>query len=833
MTPEIETSTHGARRSAPQSSRSSWRRWALGLLAAVVAGGFIDARAEACGFPAGALPPGSYALSCTNCTVQGTTLTCDCLRINQTFNQTSLDIADCRTDPANSDGVLVCDRCDEACEVDLLTWVGGRAGAFSNPDNWEPPRVPTAEDGRHCDTVVVRGGGDVVIDVDAPAPVRGAAAVAPTPIRRIGRLEVDQCRSLSPVDGTIEVDALSPVVGERSLELRNGATLRLDAGAVLARHVAVGSLGEGTIEVVGTGGLLDTEGRLGLGIEGSGSLLVRDGATVIAAEAVLGETSAQGSVTVQGSASTFDTGSLAVGLEDDGALLVEGGARVTSDTSWIGFDLSGDSRGRATVRGKDAADNESTWTADSLSVGPRGSLVVEDGASVAVEGALKVGFEGAAADCSNGRACVAVGARAALFVGSLAVGFEGGGEVRVGEGQVGGISVRGVTAIGLTPQPGTFVLQAAALLGGAGAGGLVIAPNEGSVGSLDLLSGAQLFLIGPLRVGEGLHSTGEIVLSRDDASAAVPELTVREGTSFFGFPELPNGERPQSALLVLAPGVFRAEQDVVIEATGVLDSSGGRVELEAPARLVNRGRIRGGLTVAGDYVGESGSSVEGNVLEAPAPSGSPALRSASPLLLAPLASAPPPPAFGPIVVTGNATLAGKAKLQFGNGVAPQQGQQFELLQVEGTVTGAFDEVEIAGLAPGAAFASEIVNGVVVLTSLTDAEPLPYVNLAGKPLLLESKKAAKLKLTRSGDTAAPLTVAYTVGGTATSGVDYAALPGTIQFPARKKSVTLLVQPIADGAPEGSETIEITLAPDASFAPGLASTLTIELRDGKAK
>jgi hypothetical protein len=288
-----------------------------------------------------------------------------------------------------------------------------------------------------------------------------------------------------------------------------------------------------------------------------------------------------------------------------------------------------------------------------------------------------------------------------------------------------------------------------------------------------------------------------------------------------------------SAVLILSPGTFHSDREVVIEGTGLLDSSGGRVELEAPARLVNRGRIRGALTVAGDYAQEAGGSVEGNVLEVPAPAATQQLRSASSLLLAPLAAAPPPPPFEPIVVTGNATLAGRAVLQFGNGAAPQQGDAFELLQVEGDVTGAFDEVDVAGLAPGAGFASEIVNGRLVLTSLSDAKPLPWVNLAGKPVLLEGKKAAKLKLTRSGDVSAPLTVAYTVGGTAESGVDYVALPGTVEFAARRKSVTLLVQPIADGVAEGSETIELTLAPDESFAPGLASALTIELRDGKTK
>jgi hypothetical protein len=304
------------------------------------------------------------------------------------------------------------------------------------------------------------------------------------------------------------------------------------------------------------------------------------------------------------------------------------------------------------------------------------------------------------------------------------------------------------------------------------------------------------------------------------------------GAATFGSPPLPNDERPLSAVLTLSPGTFSSDHDLIIEATGLLASSGGRVELEAPARLVNRGRIRGALTVAGDYAQAAGGVVEGNVLETPAPSPNQQLRATSSLLLAPLAAAPPPPAFGPLVVTGDATLAGKLKLQFGNGAAPKQGDAFELLQVEGDVEGSFDTFEIAGLVASSwGFDASIVNGKVVLTSLTDAEPLPYVNLAGKPVLLETKKAAKVKLTRTGDTTAPLTVAYTVSGSAESGADYVALPGTIQFPARKKSVTLLVQPIADGLAEGSETIEIALAPDESFAPGLVSELTIELRDGK--
>jgi hypothetical protein len=319
-------------------------------------------------------------------------------------------------------------------------------------------------------------------------------------------------------------------------------------------------------------------------------------------------------------------------------------------------------------------------------------------------------------------------------------------------------------------------------------------------------------------------------LLRDEGAAKSVLSTT--GAAVVGFASaVPQNERPRTGELVLSPGDYLSDSDLVIEGTGTLESDGGRVVLEGTAKLVNRGRIRGDLLLQGSYAAEAGGIMEGNFLTPPLASPTQQLRSASPLLLAPLAAAPTPPPFAPMVVTGDATLAGTAKLQFGNGVAPQQGDAFELLQVEGDVTGAFDEIEIAGLAPGFAFASEIANGKLVLTSLNDAQPLPHVNLAGKPTLVETKKAAKLKLTRSGDTTAALTVAYTVGGSAESGVDYVALPGTIQFPARKKSVTLLVQPIADGLAEGSETIEIALAPDASFAPGLVSELTLELRDGK--
>ena len=57
----------------------------------------------------------------------------------------------------------------------------------------------------------------------------------------------------------------------------------------------------------------------------------------------------------------------------------------------------------------------------------------------------------------------------------------------------------------------------------------------------------------------------------------------------------------------------------------------------------------------------------------------------------------------------------------------------------------------------------------------------------------------------------LTVLYSIGGTASNGVDYADLPGFVTMPAGSPRVLILVDPIADGVTEPAETVGLTLQP----------------------
>ncbi|MDX2247662.1 MAG: choice-of-anchor L domain-containing protein, partial [Bacteroidia bacterium] len=61
----------------------------------------------------------------------------------------------------------------------------------------------------------------------------------------------------------------------------------------------------------------------------------------------------------------------------------------------------------------------------------------------------------------------------------------------------------------------------------------------------------------------------------------------------------------------------------------------------------------------------------------------------------------------------------------------------------------------------------------------------------------------------GNTSVALTINYTVLGTATSGADYAPIPGSITIPAGQDSINLPITVIADGITEGPETLILAL------------------------
>lgn len=79
------------------------------------------------------------------------------------------------------------------------------------------------------------------------------------------------------------------------------------------------------------------------------------------------------------------------------------------------------------------------------------------------------------------------------------------------------------------------------------------------------------------------------------------------------------------------------------------------------------------------------------------------------------------------------------------------------------------------------------------------------------------KTATFTVRRFGDTNDNLTVTYDISGTASNGVDYVALPGSLTIPAGERRAFLTIVPIDDGPPDVNKTVILTLLPDMQANP----------------
>src|SRR5688572_11516870 len=85
------------------------------------------------------------------------------------------------------------------------------------------------------------------------------------------------------------------------------------------------------------------------------------------------------------------------------------------------------------------------------------------------------------------------------------------------------------------------------------------------------------------------------------------------------------------------------------------------------------------------------------------------------------------------------------------------------------------------------------------------------------------------ITRTGDPALALNVSYSLGGSATNGVDFNTLNGSVTFPAGAPSTTVTVTPINDATPEGPETVILTLTDTTNYVLGSPNSATVTIAD----
>ena len=92
---------------------------------------------------------------------------------------------------------------------------------------------------------------------------------------------------------------------------------------------------------------------------------------------------------------------------------------------------------------------------------------------------------------------------------------------------------------------------------------------------------------------------------------------------------------------------------------------------------------------------------------------------------------------------------------------------------------------------------------------------------------------KFTFTRTTSSGA-LTVCFSIRGTATNGVDYKSIQSSVTFASGKTSVSIDIEPLADGVYEGDETVTVVLEPDPSapsqtYRGGTVTDATVTIID----
>jgi hypothetical protein len=687
-------------------------------------------------------------------------------------------------------------------DVQEIVWRTPTSGSFADDGNWFPEKVPDAND-----SAIFNKPGNYTVDVG---------------LQHNNRIEVSRGK-VTLANALYLVDALSQEL--TSVRVNANGQLTLDEGGMVARHVILGdngvpgAHGSGLLVVRGDTIGLEASGRMRVGADGKGLLLVDEGGRLTSASSSIGSFQSGSIATVGGDNTKWTTGN----MELTGSLpklniargaKVESGEVVANATTAL-------FGGTITVSGATAdGTTSSLWDVQQRLTLNNGTLNVEQHGHVLANSVQLADKKSQFAEIFvKGNKAIGVSApRAQLDVAtSLVVGGLGRGRVTISEGAVvttqNNVLISGVPGVpGSDPGNGeVFVVPAADISAPRSTlqieGKLQMSFGDGGNGLLRLTDGT-LLNCSAADIGLGANSFSGIELVHTSLAASQPEMNVTNDLVLgFGLGSAAIIAMTDAELNV--GGNLTINSNCSIQGTGVVNV-GGTLDLNGNG-FISPGLSPGILTINGNVTVGADAFIDA---EAAGPEvGAEADQ---------------------LVINGNLTMNGALNLRFINGYAPRQGESVSVLKVSGTTTGVIG-VNVIGLASGAQFDVGLTNGTLTATALNDTVSLAVVSIPIAPKKI-SEKAARggaVIFKRKGDVSAPLTVGYSVIGTADNGIDHRLLTGEITFPAKKKTVKLTVKPLDDLELEGNETISIKVQPGDDYTVALKSKANLTLVDNEKR
>ncbi|HIK16634.1 MAG TPA: putative Ig domain-containing protein [Leptolyngbyaceae cyanobacterium M33_DOE_097] len=164
---------------------------------------------------------------------------------------------------------------------------------------------------------------------------------------------------------------------------------------------------------------------------------------------------------------------------------------------------------------------------------------------------------------------------------------------------------------------------------------------------------------------------------------------------------------------------------------------------------------------------------------------------------------------------------------------PNETSKELVIEVNGDLLNESDEGFVVSLS-GATGGATITTGSAGAT-IRNNDNLPIVSITATDAEATETDLTpgRFTVTRTGNTDNPLTVEFTVEGTATNGSDYTSIRNRVTIPAGASSTTIAVTPIDDAIAEGNETVVITLLSGRIYKLGAINTsATVTLTDDDA-
>ena len=330
-------------------------------------------------------------------------------------------------------------------------------------------------------------------------------------------------------------------------------------------------------------------------------------------------------------------------------------------------------------------DQGSFWDTRSLVVGNRGGAVIFISKNAVVTGR----------DIVLGSAAGSVGTITLEESGSLlqnpndklTVGLGGNGSMDIGSGSkvVAGSVVMGAgsTGSGNVKVTGGGRLEVSGVLSIGSAGNAVLTVDGGHAERTGAGKVTEIHSRGTLAIRAGqFHEREELIVN--GAMAINPT----------------NGAASIGTLPIGIPGQLSVRTGGTLKGTGTIIGKvavfGGDNNFDGRVRPANS---TGTLTIDGDYEqtgGQLGIEIGGTAAGQ----------------------------FDVLAVTGDAAIGGELLLEFIDGFAPRQGDTFNFLDIDGALSGAFEEIEVRNLMPGFQFDLRRDGGGLTMVALNDGVFIP-------------------------------------------------------------------------------------------------------------